>query len=79
MLALPNPRGLTEQEQQVSAFAALGDNHMFIVYRLGLSRSPVSHVLASGMRKLGVKTQAQFVERMGAIALAEYQKRGGQT
>lgn len=75
---VPNPRGLTEQEQQVTAFAALGDSHKFIAYRLGLSRSRVSHLLASGMRKLGVKTQAQLVEKMGALALAEYQKRTGQ-
>lgn len=74
---VPNPRGLTEQEQQVTAFAALGDSHKLIAYRLGLSRSRVSHLLTSGMRKLGVKTQAQLVEKMGAFAVAEYQKRAG--
>ena len=72
---VPNPRGLTEQEQQVTAFAALGDSHKLIAYRLGLSRSRVSHLLASSMRKLGVKTQPQLVEKVGAIALAEHQKR----
>ncbi|MBT8483923.1 MAG: helix-turn-helix transcriptional regulator [Myxococcales bacterium] len=74
---VPNPRGLTEQEQQVTAFAALGDSHKLIAYRLGLSRSRVSHLLTSGMRKLGVKTQAQLVEKMGALAVAEYRKRSG--
>jgi DNA-binding CsgD family transcriptional regulator len=68
---VPNPRGLTEQEGQVISFAALGDSHKFIAYRLGLSRSRVTHLLASGMRKLGIKTQAQLVARLHQIAVAE--------
>lgn len=73
----PNPRGLTEQEQRVVAFAALGDSHKFIAYRLGLSRSRVSHLLASSMRKLGIKTQAQLVEKISAFVLAEHQANAG--
>lgn len=78
---VPNPRGLTKQEQQVLAFAALGDSHKLIGYRLGLSRSRVSHLISSAMRKLSLKTQAQLVERIHAIAVAEYKARhsdGGQ-
>ncbi len=65
--SVPNPRGLTEQEQRVIAFAALGDSHKLIAYRLGLSRSRVSHLVASGMRKLGTKTQAELVQKLRAF------------
>ncbi len=71
--AVPNPRGLNEQERSVAAFAALGDSHKLIAYRLGLSRSRVSHLLSSAMRKLGVKTQAQLVEKISAFVLAEHE------
>jgi DNA-binding CsgD family transcriptional regulator len=81
MLAVPNaprisdPRGLTERESQVVAFAALGDSHKLIGYRLGISRSRVSNALNSAMRKLGVKTQAQLVEKLHAlVAEAELEK-----
>ncbi len=73
VLALPNaprvvdPRGLTPRESQVVAFAALGDSHKLIAYRLGISRSRVSEALQSAMRKLGVKTQPQLVEKLSAL------------
>ena len=72
---VPNPRGLSRSERQVVAFAALGDSHKLIAYRLGLSRPHVSNLLASAMRKLSVKTQAQLVERIHALAVAEYRRR----
>lgn len=74
VLAVPNaprivdPRGLTERESQVVAYAALGDSHKLIAYRLGISRSRVSNALASAMRKLNVKTQAQLVEKLHMLA-----------
>ena len=71
---VPNPRGLTHAERQVVAFAALGDSHKLVAYRLGLSRSHVSNLLASAMRKLSIKTQAQLVERIHALAVAEYRR-----
>lgn len=81
MLAVPNaprisdPRGLTERESQVVAFAALGDSHKLIGYRLGISRSRVSNALNSAMRKLDVKTQAQLVEKLHTlVAEAEPEK-----
>jgi len=73
VLALPNPprirdpRGLTEREIQVAEYAALGERHKIIGYRLGLSRSAVTTALRSAMRKLGVKTQAQLVERLRTV------------
>ena len=73
LLALPNPpevgdpRGLSAQESQVATFAALGESHKLIGYRFGLSQSRVSKLMRSVMRKLGVKTQAQLVERMRGL------------
>ena len=74
LLAKPNaprisdPRGLTAREAQVATYAALGDSSKLIGYRLGLSQSYVSRLLRDSMRKLGVKTQAQLVERMRGVA-----------
>jgi DNA-binding CsgD family transcriptional regulator len=70
VLALPNPpqvsdpRGLTEREQQVVAYAAMGQTNKMIGYRLGLSRSRVSLLLRNAMRKLGVRNRTQLVSRM---------------
>ena len=64
---VPDPRGLTERESQVVAYAALGESHKMIAYRLGISRPTASNALRSAMRKLGVKTQAQLVQRYMAL------------
>jgi len=70
VLAIPNspdvmdPRGLTERERQVVGYAAFGHTNKMIGYRLGLSRSRVSLLLRSAMRKLGAKTRAQLVQRV---------------
>lgn len=76
ILAKPNapdvgdPRGLTEREHQVATYAALGETHKIIGYRLGISRSRVSTLLTSVKRKLDVKTQAQLVIRMHGLQMA---------
>jgi DNA-binding CsgD family transcriptional regulator len=70
VLALPNsphvtdPRGLTEREGQVVAYAVLGQTNKMIAYRLGLSSSRVSVLLRSAMRKLNVQTRSQLVLKM---------------
>jgi DNA-binding CsgD family transcriptional regulator len=70
VLALPNaprvsdPRGLTERESQIMAYAVLGQTNKMIGYRLGLSQSRVSMLLRSAMRKLNVQTRAQLVLKM---------------
>jgi len=70
VLALPNaprvsdPRGLTERESQIVAYAVLGQTNKMIAYRLGLSQSRVSTLLRSVMRKLNVQTRAQLVLKM---------------
>jgi DNA-binding CsgD family transcriptional regulator len=70
-LAIPNspklgdPRGLTEQESQVVNYLLLGDTSKLIAYRLGLSASRVSGLLRSAMRKLGVTSRIQLLEKLG--------------
>ena len=70
VLAIPNPphvkdpRGLTERECQVAGYAALGESHKMIAYRLGISRPAVSKALGDAKRKLGVRTQAQLVAKL---------------
>lgn len=64
---LPDPRGLTEQESQVVSYLLLGDTNKLIAYRLGLSASRVSGLLRSAMQKLGVKTKAQLLEKLGPL------------
>ena len=65
--ALGDPRGLSPRELQVATYAARGEQGKVIGYRFGLSQGQVSAALASAMRKLGVKSQAQLVERMRAM------------
>jgi DNA-binding CsgD family transcriptional regulator len=70
VLARPNapnvgdPRGLTECEARIATYAARGETGKAIGYRLGLSKTVVSRLLNSAMHKLGVKTQAELVEKM---------------
>ena len=64
---LGDPRGLTDREHQVATYAALGESSKLITYRLGISRQRVSTLLKAVMKKLGVRTQAQLVEKMRAF------------
>lgn len=66
-----DPRGLTKREAQVATYAAQGESSKLIGYRLGLSQSYVSRLLGDIMRKLGVKSQAQLVEKMRGIDLED--------
>ncbi len=52
---------LTARERQVLFSAARGESCKLIGLNLELSRSRVSCILRSAMRKLGVKTHAQLV------------------
>ncbi len=73
VLAKPNaprlgdPRGLTEREHQVATYAGQGESSKLIGYRLGLSPQRISKLLNDGMRKLGVKTQPQLVEKLRGL------------
>jgi len=61
---LKDPRGLTERERQVATYASLGETNKLIGYRLGISQPNVSTTLRSAMRKLGVQTRPQLVEKL---------------
>jgi len=73
VLAVPNPpdvvdpRGLTEREMQVVAYAIFGHSNKFIAYQLGIAKTSVSLLLSSSMRKLGARTPAQLVEKMRGL------------
>jgi DNA-binding CsgD family transcriptional regulator len=61
-IGVPKPvSGLTIREQQVLLGAARGESCKVVGLHLELSRSRVSSLLRSAMRKLGVKTHAQLV------------------
>lgn len=59
-----DPRGLTERERQVVTYAILGQTNKMIGYRLGLSKSRVSVLLRSAMKKLGVETRVQLIRKI---------------
>lgn len=75
ILAKPNPpkvfdpRGLSEQECQVVTYVLLGDTNKLIAYRLGLSQGRVSVLLKSAMHKLGAKSKAQLVQKLGPLGV----------
>jgi len=64
-----DPRGLDEQECQVVEYAVRGDTNKMIAYRLGLSQARVSALLSSAMKKLGVRTRAQLVEKVPPLPM----------
>ncbi len=75
VLAKPNPpkvfdpRGLSAQECQVVTYVLLGDTNKLIAYRLGLSQGRVSVLLKSAMHKLGAKSKAQLVQKLGPLGV----------
>ncbi len=78
VLARPNPpkvfdpRGLSAQECQVVTFVLLGDTNKVIAYRLGLSQGRVSVLLKSAMHKLGAKSKAQLVQKLGPLGVPTF-------
>jgi DNA-binding CsgD family transcriptional regulator len=65
--SLGDPRSLTPNEQQVVLRTARGQSRKLAGYHLGISRSSVSRLLGSAMRKLGVKTQAELVMKVRCL------------
>jgi len=78
VLARPNPpkvfdpRGLSAQECQVVTYVLLGDTNKLIAYRLGLSQGRVSILLKSSMHKLGAKSKAQLVRKLGPLGVPTF-------
>ena len=63
-IQIDRARGLTEREAQVCTYVSLGESNKLISYRLGVSQPLVSAALKSAMRKLGVRTRPQLVDRL---------------
>jgi DNA-binding CsgD family transcriptional regulator len=53
---------LTEREQQVTAYLALGHSNKRIAYELGLSESTVSEVGRRSLAKLGISSRADLAQ-----------------
>lgn len=67
-----DPRGLNEQECQVVTYVLLGDTNKLIAYRLGLSQGRVSALLRSAMHKLGAKSRAQLIQKLGPLGMPTF-------
>ena len=71
-LRLRDPVALTERERAVVVLAASACSNKQIAYELGLMPSTVASHLASGMRKLRVRTRAELVRTLGARTAFEH-------
>ena len=65
--AASGPRGLTERERQVVAYAALARPNKQIAYELGLSVSAVGTYVAGALAKLGVASRIDLVKLVSAF------------
>jgi len=57
------PTGLTDREQEVVAFAAMGHHNKLIAYNLGISHSTVRVLMARAAGKLGARSRDELVRR----------------
>jgi DNA-binding CsgD family transcriptional regulator len=53
-------------------YVLFGDTNKLIAYRLGLSQGRVSVLLKSAMHKLGVKSKAQLVQKLGPLGVPTF-------
>jgi DNA-binding CsgD family transcriptional regulator len=58
------PNSLTDREQEVVAFAALGHHNKLIAYNLGISDSTVRVLVARAAKKLGARSRDELVQRL---------------
>lgn len=65
--SLGDPRALSAKEQQVVLRTARGQSRKLAAYHLGVSRSRVSKLLGSAMRKLGVRNQSELVMKVHCL------------
>lgn len=63
---LIDPRGLTEAEATVAAWAARGHAEKLIAYELGVAQGTVSALLSRAYGKLGVRSRPELVARFEA-------------
>ncbi|MFO0569142.1 MAG: helix-turn-helix transcriptional regulator [Polyangiaceae bacterium] len=80
VLALPNepwaldPRALTLEERTIAAYVARGHSNKLIAYTLGLPAGTVATRTRIVLRKLGVRTRAEFVHRYLTLMAAVYEE-----
>lgn len=72
--SLLDPRGLTSAESAVAAWAARGHPEKVIAYELGIAQGTVSALLSRAYRKLGVRSRAALVARLGVPTKIEQMK-----
>jgi DNA-binding NarL/FixJ family response regulator len=65
-----NSSQLTEWEERVCQYAALGHSNKLIAYELAVSVSFVARQLASASKKLAVRTRVELVQTMQRRRLA---------
>jgi DNA-binding NarL/FixJ family response regulator len=68
----PDPRALAPEERPVLHYVAMGHANKLIAYELGLPLGTVASRVAGIMRKLGVKTRVEIVDRYLALTEMEF-------
>jgi DNA-binding CsgD family transcriptional regulator len=72
---LKHPRGLLPTERHAAALVALGHPTKLVAYELGLSLPVVSALVASAVRKLGLRSRAELIRTFNARASATCRER----
>lgn len=67
----PDPRALDNDERPILHFVAMGHTNKLIAYELGLPLGTVATRLGSVMRKLGVRSRVEIIERYTALRAAQ--------
>lgn len=65
--SLRDPRALTARERRVVLRTARGESRKLVAYHIGISRSGVSKLLGTAMRKLGAKNQTELVMKVRCL------------
>ncbi len=74
----PDPRALAPEERPVLHYVAMGHANKLIAYELGIPLGTVASRVAGIMRKLGVRTRVEIVDRYLALAEMEFSPLGQQ-
>ncbi|MEO7112689.1 MAG: helix-turn-helix transcriptional regulator [Polyangiaceae bacterium] len=68
----PDPRALSRDERPILHLVAMGHSNKLVAYELGLPIGTVATRLASIMRKLGVRSRVQIVDRYTSLRSAKF-------
>lgn len=70
----PDPRALAPSERALVGYLAMGHATKLIAYELGLPEGTVSTRTRAVMRKLGVRTRAELVERFATLRATAFER-----